>query len=82
MLNQGSVARRLALLVSLLALVDGAAAADLYPYESHAQLPPGDEEIGTVSLTTPFLFFEQEYTELMVNANTFCVYYGSVESKP
>ena len=66
MVNQASVARTLALFVSLLAL---AAAVDVYPHddESYVQLPPGNEEIGTVNLTTPFLLFQQSYTQIKVN---------------
>lgn len=71
MVNQGSVARTLALFVSLLAL---AAAVDVYPYESYVQLPPGNEEIGTVNLTTPFLFFQQYYTQIKVNTFLNCMW--------
>ena len=80
MLNQGSVARTRALFVSLLAL---AAAVDLYPpsgSESSVQLPPGNEEIGTVNLTTPFLFFQQNYTQIKVSAILNCRWYVDVES--
>ena len=77
MVNQGSVARTLAPFVSLLAL---AAAVDLYPYEPHVQLPTGNEEIGTVNLTTPFPFFQQNYTQIKVSAILNCRWYVDVGS--
>ena len=62
------VTRRLTLFWPLLALVYGVGAVDLYPFESHVQLPPGNEEIKTVDLTIPFVLFQQEYTQIAVNA--------------
>ena len=63
------VLHNLTTLVSLLALVYGVIAVELYSYESHVQLPAGNEEMGTVDLTTPFIMFQQEYTEITVNTN-------------
>ena len=70
------VTRRLTLFWPLLALVYGVGAVDLYPFESHVQLPPGNEEMETVDLTTPFVFFQQEYTQIAVNATLHLVYCG------
>ena len=61
------VTRSLTWFWPLLALVYGVGAVDLYPFESHAQLPRGNEEMETVDLTTPFVFFQQEYTQIAVN---------------
>ena len=70
------VTRSLTLFWPLLALVYGVGAVDLYPFESHVQLPPGNEEMETVDLTTPFIFFQQEYTQIAVNATLHLVYCG------
>ena len=40
---------------------------DLYPYSTHQQLKPGDEETSTVAMTTPFVFLGQSYGEISVS---------------
>ena len=68
------VTRSLTLFWPLLALVYGVGAVDLYPFQSHTLLPSGNEETGTVQLTTSFVFFQQEYTQIAVNATLHLVF--------
>ena len=42
-------------------------AADLLPYDTHQQLPVGNEEAAQIPLTTPFVFLEQNYSALTVS---------------
>ena len=60
----------LALLLGL--LTAGAGGVDLYPYglsQSDAQLSRGDEETSSVFLSTPFVFYRQEHTDITVSPN-------------
>ena len=44
-------------------------AADLLPYDTHQQLPVGNEEAAQIPLTKPFVFLEQNYSALTVSHN-------------
>ncbi|CAI8054869.1 Fibrillin-1, partial [Geodia barretti] len=44
-------------------------AADLLPYDTHQQLPVGNEEAAQIPLTKPFVFLEQNYSALTVHSD-------------
>ena len=71
-----------ALALLLVLLASGAGGVDLFPYglsQSDAQLSRGDEEMSSVFLSTPFVFYSQEHTDITVSSSVqsgqadFCV---------
>ena len=63
------------LLLFVVSCVCGAGAFELFPYTMHQTLLTGDEVTSTVSMTTPFVFFQQSYSEINVSA-CLIVYYA------
>ena len=54
----------------LVLLAAGAGGVDLYPFgpsQSDARLSRGDEETSSVSLSTPFVFYREEHTDITVS---------------
>ena len=56
--------------------VIGARGVELFPFgpsQSDDQLARGDEEFSSVTLSTPFIFSEEEYTDLTVSVQLLAI---------
>ena len=67
-----AIAARSIILWFAVSCLRGAQPLELYSYTTHQKLLRGDEETSTVSLTTPFVLFRQNYSEISVSG-TFVV---------
>ena len=52
-------------------VVRNAAAAELYPFQSHQRLQRGDEQMVTVRLESPLLFLQRNYSGITVSGRDY-----------